>query len=149
MVWRLASGRRTFRRRIGWRPHCALERSGLTATTSSTRHCHLVATSSPVGDARWAKTFSHSTPRPSRSARGSNTAPQDESYSGGTGVSPGGRGRPALRQHFLIAWRSSLLACFLLLVRQAIRKCRSEEHTSELQSHLNLVCRLLLEKKKK
>src|SRR5260370_24125483 len=25
---------------------------------------------------------------------------------------------------------------------------RSEEHTSELQSHLNLVCRLLLEKKK-
>src|SRR4030066_1276093 len=27
-------------------------------------------------------------------------------------------------------------------------KQRSEEHTSELQSHLNLVCRLLLEKKK-
>src|SRR5260370_25012416 len=26
---------------------------------------------------------------------------------------------------------------------------RSEEHTSELQSHLNLVCRLLLEKKTK
>src|SRR5207237_7904589 len=34
--------------------------------------------------------------------------------------------------------------------RQARRQrpCRSEEHTSELQSHLNLVCRLLLEKKK-
>src|SRR6266480_3121436 len=30
--------------------------------------------------------------------------------------------------------------------RQAVR---SEEHTSELQSHVNLVCRLLLEKKKK
>src|SRR5690242_21310494 len=29
----------------------------------------------------------------------------------------------------------------------ALRK-RSEEHTSELQSHVNLVCRLLLEKKK-
>src|SRR5260370_24266188 len=28
-------------------------------------------------------------------------------------------------------------------------RARSEEHTSELQSHLNLVCRLLLEKKKK
>src|SRR5260370_32741127 len=28
------------------------------------------------------------------------------------------------------------------------RRSRSEEHTSELQSHLNLVCRLLLEKKK-
>src|SRR4051812_49499639 len=27
-------------------------------------------------------------------------------------------------------------------------KDRSEEHTSELQSHVNLVCRLLLEKKK-
>src|SRR2546430_16077343 len=29
------------------------------------------------------------------------------------------------------------------------RGCRSEEHTSELQSQSNLVCRLLLEKKKK
>src|SRR5690242_20940564 len=28
------------------------------------------------------------------------------------------------------------------------RSDRSEEHTSELQSHVNLVCRLLLEKKK-
>src|SRR5690242_21860883 len=30
-----------------------------------------------------------------------------------------------------------------------VRSPRSEEHTSELQSHVNLVCRLLLEKKKK
>src|SRR5260370_28383844 len=29
------------------------------------------------------------------------------------------------------------------------QESRSEEHTSELQSHLNLVCRLLLEKKKR
>src|SRR2546427_12949076 len=29
------------------------------------------------------------------------------------------------------------------------RACRSEEHTSELQSQSNLVCRLLLEKKNK
>src|SRR5260221_3201044 len=29
------------------------------------------------------------------------------------------------------------------------RSSRSEEHTSELQSHSDLVCRLLLEKKKK
>src|SRR5690242_21450521 len=28
------------------------------------------------------------------------------------------------------------------------QQTRSEEHTSELQSHVNLVCRLLLEKKK-
>src|SRR5206468_12810109 len=31
----------------------------------------------------------------------------------------------------------------------ARRGCRSEEHTSELQSRSDLVCRLLLEKKKK
>src|SRR2546429_2844286 len=30
-----------------------------------------------------------------------------------------------------------------------VRSARSEEHTSELQSPLHLVCRLLLEKKKK
>src|SRR6266480_6257695 len=33
--------------------------------------------------------------------------------------------------------------------RDASLHRRSEEHTSELQSHVNLVCRLLLEKKKK
>src|SRR5260370_5306788 len=31
--------------------------------------------------------------------------------------------------------------------KASARLRRSEEHTSELQSHLNLVCRLLLEKK--
>src|SRR2546429_1500277 len=30
----------------------------------------------------------------------------------------------------------------------SLKWCRSEEHTSELQSRLHLVCRLLLEKKK-
>src|SRR5260370_17397697 len=34
-------------------------------------------------------------------------------------------------------------------IHDAETAIRSEEHTSELQSHLNLVCRLLLEKKKK
>src|SRR5256885_7481884 len=33
-------------------------------------------------------------------------------------------------------------------VRQLAKSIRSEEHTSELQSPCNLVCRLLLEKKK-
>src|SRR5438046_6991085 len=33
--------------------------------------------------------------------------------------------------------------------RKTINELRSEEHTSELQSLTNLVCRLLLEKKKK
>src|SRR5688572_32191899 len=34
-------------------------------------------------------------------------------------------------------------------VRRLFHQMRSEEHTSELQSQSNLVCRLLLEKKKK
>src|SRR2546426_12619103 len=34
-------------------------------------------------------------------------------------------------------------------LRQVAEAVRSEEHTSELQSPCNLVCRLLLEKKKK
>src|SRR5438876_3001205 len=33
-------------------------------------------------------------------------------------------------------------------VRRALKEFRSEEHTSELQSPVHLVCRLLLEKKK-
>src|SRR5687768_18277472 len=50
--------------------------------------------------------------------------------------------------------RSWLLPCCSrttpMRKRQAITwRTRSEEHTSELQSRLHLVCRLLLEKKKK
>src|SRR5260370_40742709 len=43
----------------------------------------------------------------------------------------------------------SLPTCLSLTVNCLQLAGRSEEHTSELQSHLNLVCRLLLEKKKK
>src|SRR5438034_2188287 len=39
--------------------------------------------------------------------------------------------------------------CEPLLVSHPRPGLRSEEHTSELQSHSDLVCRLLLEKKKK
>src|SRR5260370_12941638 len=39
-------------------------------------------------------------------------------------------------------------AALLLIAAVSGPTPRSEEHTSELQSHLNLVCRLLLEKKK-
>src|SRR5438034_2253898 len=42
-----------------------------------------------------------------------------------------------LRNHGLLIIGTSIAAAF-----------RSEEHTSELQSHSDLVCRLLLEKKK-
>src|SRR2546429_4088048 len=37
----------------------------------------------------------------------------------------------------------------LVHLRENVPASRSEEHTSELQSRLHLVCRLLLEKKKK
>src|SRR2546422_7815393 len=47
--------------------------------------------------------------------------------------------------------RPLLSRCFsgIGTVREATAPSRSEEHTSELQSRLHLVCRLLLEKKKK
>src|SRR4051812_38675389 len=44
---------------------------------------------------------------------------------------------------------ASLLLNLEGLATMGIAWVRSEEHTSELQSHVNLVCRLLLEKKKK
>src|SRR5438477_1462345 len=43
----------------------------------------------------------------------------------------------------------AVLVWFGGVVALSLRLARSEEHTSELQSHVNLVCRLLLEKKKK
>src|SRR5207237_9808308 len=48
-------------------------------------------------------------------------------------------------------WRngpSATAACACWNAAVALGPLRSEEHTSELQSHLKLVCRLLLEKKK-
>src|SRR2546427_3260321 len=62
---------------------------------------------------------------------------------GAPGLScPGGQAglRPAVRTDTKRAW------CPLFLCKVG---ARSEEHTSELQSQSNLVCRLLLEKKKK
>src|SRR5260370_17104141 len=46
-----------------------------------------------------------------------------------------------LSTRFMTTWKRSL-------GKPSWSSRRSEEHTSELQSHLNLVCRLLLEKKK-
>src|SRR5437773_10494196 len=43
----------------------------------------------------------------------------------------------------------SACGCSLCRGASGARSWRSEEHTSELQSHHDLVCRLLLEKKKK
>src|SRR5688572_31906710 len=49
-------------------------------------------------------------------------------------------------RHGLLARRDRTLR---FLADAAPSRARSEEHTSELQSQSNLVCRLLLEKKKK
>src|SRR5947209_14157014 len=46
-------------------------------------------------------------------------------------------------------FRGSPIATMMLLPARSIGTTRSEEHTSELQSRQYLVCRLLLEKKKK
>src|SRR5256885_10492582 len=55
------------------------------------------------------------------------------------------RSRSAWRNFVMAAMRASRPA---LGVARVLAEYRSEEHTSELQSPCNLVCRLLLEKKK-
>src|SRR5260370_17594919 len=52
-----------------------------------------------------------------------------------------------LARHAAVVVTDEFPAFFLPRMVEAAG-ARSEEHTSELQSHLNLVCRLLLEKKK-
>src|SRR3989454_8692177 len=52
-------------------------------------------------------------------------------------------------QFFKVLIAATLALAALLSVRNPFEAPRSEEHTSELQSPCNLVCRLLLEKKKK
>src|SRR5438477_6682251 len=56
---------------------------------------------------------------------------------------------PISRQDELTCGISLNHVCVRLIMAADGKASRSEEHTSELQSHVNLVCRLLLEKKKK
>src|SRR5260221_8979264 len=49
----------------------------------------------------------------------------------------------------ILPWVTVPPAGLIQRVRVEQLETRSEEHTSELQSHSDLVCRLLLEKKKK
>src|SRR5438477_9620781 len=67
---------------------------------------------------------------------------------GARGRAPKLKARPS-RLRLATGMRAVVLAGALLLAAHARAAPRSEEHTSELQSHVNLVCRLLLEKKKK
>src|SRR5258707_11835774 len=55
--------------------------------------------------------------------------------------------RACLRASFEIKYLTAALSGGAISARR--KKSRSEEHTSELQSRQYLVCRLLLEKKKK
>src|SRR5260370_9255751 len=70
-------------------------------------------------------------------------------------ICAGRRGRCAMpapagrKQQEVNAWPGCAASAALHWRKKASKPGRSEEHTSELQSHLNLVCRLLLEKKKK
>src|SRR2546422_3617608 len=86
--------------------------------------------------------------RPSRAPR-SRAAPRRSS------ARSGGQSRVLRAQRFEASWTPPALRtldrCADLAPRStanAILVTRSEEHTSELQSRLHLVCRLLLEKKK-
>src|SRR2546429_5220884 len=56
-------------------------------------------------------------------------------------------GNSACKRNAKRSWRNSALV--MTTIRQWSELGRSEEHTSELQSRLHLVCRLLLEKKNK
>src|SRR6266571_6396485 len=60
---------------------------------------------------------------------------------------PSGAGCPSTqrRSHGIVSDTSTVMPAAWT---SALCAVRSEEHTSELQSHVNLVCRLLLEKKK-
>src|SRR5690242_20840940 len=69
--------------------------------------------------------------------------------------------RSFLRMGILLSFRLAVLSALFAVAFPTVQtgitlkipcrglEWRSEEHTSELQSHVNLVCRLLLEKKKK
>src|SRR5437762_12284574 len=85
--------------------------------------------------------FSFTTRPPSRSTLFPYTTLFRSSYSGGRDRSGGGLGlaisRMIVNQHAGHLWAENT------------ESGRSEEHTSELQSPMYLVCRLLLEKKKK
>src|SRR5207237_6087903 len=93
-------------------------------------------------DAIWRRFTRHRTPLSFPTRRSS-----DLFYAGRVPPTPGDE---ALVKKLVARLQADRLRADLGIARfkQDSLEARSEEHTSELQSHLNLVCRLLLEKKK-
>src|SRR5207253_6852119 len=102
-------------------------------------------TASPwSGSTRSTRTWRTSSCRSSiASARRACASSSERSNPGGVDV--GSRLHGIIAKEFLQLWRDRLALTLMLFVPVA----RSEEHTSELQSRGHLVCRLLLEKKKR
>src|SRR5438270_7801499 len=65
------------------------------------------------------------------------------------GIAPKRFTETALALIAALTWPGNLAELHDTIARVEVQRDRSEEHTSELQSQSNLVCRLLLEKKKK
>src|SRR4051812_49932636 len=80
-----------------------------------------------------------------RSSRRASRGPTGGSSSSGSGTPRTSSRSPAAARHV----RTAPSAPPTEHARNDQGEARSEEHTSELQSHVNIVCRLLLEKKKK
>src|SRR5690242_21620521 len=85
-----------------------------------------------------------------RSGMRAETREHRPAESGGPGR---GQERRASESVVLLGQEGPAEAPAIALLNQTLaaaleQQVRSEEHTSELQSHVNLVCRLLLEKKK-
>src|SRR5215204_1265814 len=80
-------------------------------------------------------------------------SPVSSRSSGSLGVTKGSSGSGGGTVCPRSRWMRSHCSSTAMLKRDAFGQplytARSEEHTSELQSHSDLVCRLLLEKKKK
>src|SRR5438874_9080801 len=100
-------------------------------------------------DARDADRAERALPRPGRGAgRLARRAGEPAAAPGGGAVAGAGSGGAAARRRLPVsAGRCGLRRSGALAAAGLAR--RSEEHTSELQSRRDLVCRLLLEKKKK
>src|SRR2546422_1124622 len=77
-----------------------------------------------------------------------NLAPADVKKEGPSFDLPIAVGMLAASEQFVSDQLENFVMVGELALTGAVRTVRSEEHTSELQSRLHLVCRLLLEKKK-